>query len=319
MQRPEGFSTTDILIRPLPGLDLRLLRYVIAVAEELHFTRASMRLHLATPSLSRQIRQLEEALGYALFDRQTRAVALTPAGVAFVADARRALLHARRAVEAGALANAGDSHAIRVGYTPLLGVDLLMQITHELKQALQGTPLLLQSTYSVAQIDQVLDGRLDLGLVVPPVADDELTTVRLFKSCLVAAVPEHSDLAARPLLVPRDMAGQAVIWFGRLTNPHLYRYFLERCEQAGFTPNVAWEVSTVVEVLGSVAAGLGLGFVTDSIPSRLCPKGIVFREIAPPGLSIEVGAVYRDETRSTELPTVLRVLRQLSIGLSQQQ
>jgi DNA-binding transcriptional LysR family regulator len=89
----------------LPSLELRLFRYVIAVAEELNFTRAAARLHLAAPSLSRQIRQLEDALGYTLFEPTTRATTLTPAGAAFVTEAKRALACAQRAVEAGVAAS----------------------------------------------------------------------------------------------------------------------------------------------------------------------------------------------------------------------
>lgn len=296
----------------LPSLELRLLRYVVAVAEELHFTRASARLHLSTPSLSRQIRQLEQLLGYPLFVRSTRAIALTPAGAAFVAEARRALTHAQRAVEAGAAATAGESAVIRVGYTPLLCAALLAQIRRAFAQCADNMPLRLQSAYSIHQIDQIQSGRLDVGLVVLPVAPSELRTDRMFRSRLVAAVPDDSGLARNAVIGPEDIAGQPIIWFGKLTNPQLYQHFVDCCRQAGFTPNIAHEVSTVMEMLDSVAAGVGITFVEDKVASRFRPEGIVFRELAAPEFVLEIGVAYRDEDCSGSLLALLEVLRQLS-------
>jgi DNA-binding transcriptional LysR family regulator len=302
----------DLYTAPLPGLELRLLRYVIAVAEELHFTKASMRVHLATPSLSRQIRQLEQTLGYALFERGTRAVALTQAGSAFVAEARQALLYARRAVEAGATANAGGTSVIRIGYTPLLCAALLAQIRQACARISDGTHLVFQSTYSTTQIDYILRGRLDVGLVVLPIAPGELRFDRVFQSSLVAAIPKDWDLAKREVIGPEEMAGQPIIWFGRHINPQLYQYLLERCQHAGFIPNIAHEVTTVMEMLDSVAAGVGISFVKDTIPSLFRPQGIVFREIAAPGLALDIGVAYRDGNNRENLITFFQALKQLS-------
>lgn len=302
----------DIYTAPLPGLELRLLRYVIAVAEELHFTKASRRVHLATPSLSRQIRQLEQTLGYALFERGTRAVALTPAGSAFVAEARQALLYARRAVEAGATANVGETRVIRVGYTPLLCASILARIRQACARVSDGTHLLFQSTYSSTQIDYILCGRLDVGLVVLPIAPTELRFDRVFQSSLVAAIPKDSDLAKSVVIGPEEMAGQPIIWFGRHINPQLYQYFLERCQHAGFTPNIAHEVTTVMEMLDLVATGMGISFVKDTIPSLFRPQGIVFRAIAVPGIALDIGVAYRDGNNRENLLTFFQALEQVS-------
>lgn len=296
----------------LPHLELRLLRYAIAVAEELHFTRASERLRVATPSLSRQIRQLEQLLGYALFERKTRAVALTPAGAAFVTEARRALMHTQRAAEAGAAASMGKTDIIRVGYTPLLGSAILLQIREAFAQSTKGMPALFQSTYSTAQIDQVLHGYMDTGLVVLPLAANGLRTDRVFRFRLIAAIPESSALAKQVVVGPEEMTRQPIIWFGKLVNPQLYTDFVVRCQHAGFTPNVAHEVSTVMEMLDSVAAGVGIGFVKDTIPSLFSPQGIVFRDLAAPEFVLEIGVTYRDEECSDSLLVFLQILKQLS-------
>ena len=312
MPSPEELPTQESFAFGLPGVELRLLRYVIAVAEELHFTKASMRLHLATPSLSRQIRQLEQVLGYTLFERKPRAVTLTPAGLAFVAEARHALFYARRAVEAGATIHAGESSVIRVGYTPLLCATLLAQIRHACAQFSAQLHLLFQSRYSITQIEQVLWGRLDAGLVVLPVAPTELHIDQLFQSRLVAAVPEDSPLAKNAVIGPAEIVEQPLVWFGKHVNPQLYQDFLQRCREAGFTPNIVHEATTVMEILDSVAAGIGISFVEDTVASRFCPRGIVFREIAVPSFVLHIGIAYRDGNCSASLLTFLRVLKELS-------
>lgn len=297
---------------PLFGLELRLLRYVIAVAEELHFTRASMRLHLATPSLSKQIRQLEQSLGYALFERRTREVVLTPAGAAFVSEARRALVHAQRAVEAGAAANTRNAGVVQIGYTPLLDTALLPQIRESFTQAIADATLLFQSTYSTAQMDQILSGRLQAGLVVLPIAPGELRTSSVFHERLIAAVPEKSGVATHTAIHAEDLAEQPIIWFGKLTNPILYQYFVESCHRAGFTPSIIQEVSTVMEMLDLVSVGAGIGFAKESLKARLHMEGIAFRELAAPELSVEIGVAYRDGDSSESLLALLHVLAQLS-------
>ncbi|MBN9662296.1 MAG: LysR family transcriptional regulator [Acidobacteria bacterium] len=293
-------------------LELRLLRYAIAVAEDLHFTRASQRLHLATPSLSRQIQQLEYTLGYPLFERRTRSVELTPAGRAFVIEARRALMCVQRAVEAGAAANAGNTGVIRLGCTPLLGgAGLLPQIRGAFAKRSGSVLLFVQSAYTTAQLDQLLYGGLDVGLVVLPVVRDELVIEPMHRFRLILAVPERSALAERLIVEPEDLSEQPIVWFGKSINPFLYQHFVECCQRAGFTPNIVHEVSTVMEILDVVAGGIGIGFVKDSIPRRFRPEGIVFREINTPVLSLEVGIAYRRDTRSENLLTALEVLKQI--------
>ncbi len=296
----------------LLSLELRLLRYVIAVAEELHFTRASMRLHIATPSLSRQIRQLEQLLGYALFERKTREVVLTPAGAAFVVEARRALMHAQRAIEAGAVASSGDSGVVHVGYTPLFDTALVPQIREAFAHTLNSEMLVLQSTYSMVQMDQIRCGRLHAGFVVLPIASGELRIDSVFRDRLVAAVPEGSELAKQAILGVQEIAAQPVIWFARLANPHLHQYFVTTCQEAGFTPKIVHEVSTVTEMLDLVSVHVGIGFARGSIQTRLHPEGIVFRELAAPELLLEIGLAYRDEDLSDSFLAFLGVLRQLS-------
>ncbi|MCZ2075489.1 MAG: LysR family transcriptional regulator, partial [Bryobacterales bacterium] len=256
-------------------VELRLLRYAIAVAEDLHFTRASEKLHLATPSLSKQIRQLEQILGYALFERRTREVRLTPAGAAFVVEARQALAHVERAVARGAAASRGDADALPIGYTPLIDGVRLTQIWDLYAAANSSVPLQFHSTYTLPQIDRILNGHLRAGLVVLPLASEELRIESIFRNRLVAAVPENSALAKQTPIHPHQLAGERLIWFGKTTNPYLYNHLREWCQQAAFMPNIAYEVSTVGEILDLVAAGFGVSFVKASLQN--CRKRLVNR------------------------------------------
>jgi DNA-binding transcriptional LysR family regulator len=297
----------------LQNIELRLFRYAIAVAEELHFTRASSRLHLATPSLSRQIRQLEETLGYQLFERTTRAIALTPAGVAFVAEARRVLAYAQRAVDAGAIAAANDdtTDVVRVGYTPLMDGCQVRHIRELLSQADRSATIVFQSSFSLTQVDQILSGYLDAGFVVLPIAPGTLRTALVFRDRLVAAVPDKSKLAAHAVLSASQFSGQPVVWFGRLANPHLYQHLVESCRQAGFTPSIIHEVSTITEMLEVVARGDAVGFVKGSVQSQFRPQGVTFREVVRPELTLDIGFAYDDKHHGEKIGTFVDLLQQL--------
>jgi DNA-binding transcriptional LysR family regulator len=292
-------------------IELRLLRYAVAIADDLHFTRASHRLHISTPSLSRQIRQLEGLLGYALFQRRTREVVLTPAGAAFVAEAREAIAHVQRAVESGAVAACKAAGLLCVGYTPLLDTAILPKIRDNYARLAGNAKLHFESAYSTAQVALILNGRLQAGIIILPAPGSELHVQCFLRDHLVAAVPENSSFARTAVLAPEDLNGEPTVWFGRATNPHLYADFSLRCQQVGFMPRIVHEVCTVTEILDCVAAGYGIGFVPASVETRLSEKGVVFREISSP-LLVCIGVAFRNDNRSDTLHLFLRALHPLS-------
>lgn len=302
---------------PFPtSVELRHLRYAIAVAEDLHFTRASEKLHLATPSLSKQIRQLEQVVGYALFERRTREVRLTPAGAVFVAEARQALAHVERAVACGAAASRGDSGVLSVGYTPLLDGARLILIRDRYAKANSGVPLQFHSSYTVPQIDHILNGYLRAGLVVLPLESEELRIASIFRDRLIAAVPADSALATQASIHPHQLASERLIWFGKATNPYLDDHLRKWCRRAAFIPNFAYEITTAEEVLDLVASGFGVSFVKASLQNCLHRQGVVFRELTPPDLFLDIGVAYRHHDPSRALQILLRVLSELSDNAS---
>jgi DNA-binding transcriptional LysR family regulator len=149
-------------------------------------------------------------------------------------------------------------------------------------------------------------------LVVLPVFDSELRIDWLFQLPLVAALPEDSDLAKTALVCIEEVSHQPIIWFGKLISRSLYQHFINCCQRAGFTPDITHEVSTVMEMLDCIAAGFGIGFVKDTIPSHFRPQGIVFREFAVTEVALDIGIVYRDGDCAESVLALITILRQMA-------
>src|SRR3984885_8595767 len=167
----------------------------MSVAEKLHFGRAAKRLNLSAPALSKQIKDLEGVLGYLLFDRKTREVVLTAAGVAFMADARQALVHVERAMECGYAASRGDTGVLLIGYSPWFRPSLLVALQTAFAERRPKAKLAFHSAYSSAQIELLLKGTLQAGIVELPVNAEGLTTHCVWREELILAVPEDHPLA----------------------------------------------------------------------------------------------------------------------------
>ncbi len=215
-------------------VELRLLRYVIAVAEELHFGRAAKRLNLSAPALSKQIKDLERDLDYALFERRTREVLLTPAGIAFVAEARQALVRVERAVECGYAASRGDTGVLSIGYSPWFRPSLLVALQASFAERVPKTRLALHSAYSTTQIDLLLKGTLHAGIIELPANGEGLETHCIWHDELVLALSEDHPLAARSEIDRQDLANEPIIWIAKALHPALHQYFLDSCQRLGF-------------------------------------------------------------------------------------
>ncbi len=293
-------------------IELRLLRYMIAVAEELHFGRAAKRLNISAPSLSKQIKDLEQSLGYALFRRKTRDVALTPAGAAFLLEARQALVHVERAVECGHAAHKGNAGVFSLGYSPWFRPSLLAEVQKAFAERVARVKLSLHSAYTPVQIDLILKGVLDAGIVVLPVAAEGLQARCIWHDELVAVLPSNHSLASQAKIDRQDLADEPVVWAAKVLNPTLHQSFLESCRRWGYVPNIVHEISTVPEMLDLIAQGEGIGFVKKSTAARTNESGIVFRELCSPGLFIETGLAFRTGNSSEALRVLIELLRDQS-------
>ena len=188
-------------------MELRHLRYFVAVAEELHFSRAAARLHIAQPPLSQQIRHLERELGVALFNRTRRHVELTAAGRAFLDESRRVLLQAERAARIAQRAGRGEIGQLAVAFVPSADLDLLPRVLRAWSARFPDVELDLQALLPVAQLEALAGGRIQVGLVrLPVTAGSEVIVECIESEPLVAALPLRHRLAKRARVRVADLA-----------------------------------------------------------------------------------------------------------------
>ena len=262
-------------------MELRHLRYFVAVAEELHFGRAAERLHIAQPPLSRQIRDLERELGTPLFERGPGGAELTPAGRAFLPEARLTLAQAERAQRTAQRAARGETGRLRVGFVDAAtNSGILPDVLGFFRMHLPSIGLSLFEMDQAQQADALRDGRIDLGILQSPPADADrwLRVESVHTEPLVAALPRGHKLSSRARLSLADLADEPFILFPRHVAPALYDDIMARCRAARFTPRVVQEAAGWHTVVSLVSAGVGVAFVPRSL-ARSRHSGVVYRPV----------------------------------------
>jgi DNA-binding transcriptional LysR family regulator len=276
-------------------METRHLKYFIAVAEERHFGRAALRLHMAQPPLSQQIRQLEEQLGTPLLVRTTRKVELTPAGQVLL-DRGRALLQELDAlVEDVQQVGAGATGVIRVGFTGTATYRLLPSIVQAARRTLPGLRITVQGEMLTPQMEAALEeGRLDVAVLRPPIRSDEVMVRLLEQDQLVVALPADSPFAERGTLDITDLAAEDFIGYPSYSAVHTIS--VEACRKAGFQPRLVQEAKETSTLLSLVAAGMGVALVP--MTSRMFSfQGVVFRPLRhPPPVDLAVAWNRNNET-----------------------
>jgi DNA-binding transcriptional LysR family regulator len=292
----------------LSSLELRHLRYFVAVAEELHFGRAARRLGIAQPPLSQQIRQLEQRIGASLFARTSRQVALTPAGEALLRGARRVLAEMRLAAAAARRAEAGETDALRVAYTDSAALSVLPSAIQGFRSAMPTVHLDLVEGSTAAQVDAVVRDLVDLAVVRGPVVQPALRTEVVLREPFLLALPESHPLCERQTVELAVLGAESMVLFPRHLAPDFHDTISAMCRAAGFTPLVAYEGAEYQTILSLVAAGLGVSLVPRSV-ANLQRSGVVYRVITDAPPRAEIAAVYRAENWSRPLETMLWALR----------
>jgi DNA-binding transcriptional LysR family regulator len=250
-----------------PGVDnvavvaaeLRHLRYFVAVAEELNYSRAAERLHLAPQALSAAVQQLEAALGVRLLERTTRVVELTDAGAAFLRESRRTLRQAERAVDMARRAAAGETGSLAVGFLGSTANYVLPPVVRAFRDRHPDVELRTEDCPVGEMVARVRDGRLDVGVTRPPLIDDDLLATEVILTEPVAAVlPAGHPLGGRPSLRLGDLSDERWVLTERSSWPPWHDKYDEDFRQAGFAPDVAQRGSSVQGLLALVAAGVGV-------------------------------------------------------------
>jgi DNA-binding transcriptional LysR family regulator len=295
-------------------MELRHLRYFLAVAEELHFSRAAARLRIAQPPLSQQIRQLERELDVVLFHRTNRRVELTPAGRAFLDEVRRVLAQTEHAVSTAQRADRGEIGELAIGFVPSADLDILPRVLGVWSARFPAVEIRLHPLPPSAQTEALRDGRIEIGFVRLPVEEGGLVVETIQHEPLVAVLPARHRLARRSTVRLSALRGDRLIMFPRETAPGYYDLLLAACRRAGFTPRVFHEPGSIQTNLGLVSAGIGVTLMPASIRS-LGRSGVVYRPLAPPVPHVEMGVAYRHGARSPVLLAFLQVLREATAGI----
>lgn len=249
------------------AMELRHLRTFLAVAEELNFSRAARRLHVAQPALSRTIADLEAEMEVRLLDRNTHGVALTDAGALFLDRVRRILDDTKEAVTQAQRRSRGETGTLRVGFIGTLSHSLLPKLLQAYRTEYPGVDLVLSELGPTAQREKILSGHLDCGFIGFAVdsAEPGLDTFVVAEDALVAALPEKHALSSREAIRLADLKNEAFYLTSQANAPVFNPWLVQLCQKAGFEPQIARETDRAATVLNYVAAGFGVSL----FPSRL--------------------------------------------------
>ena len=293
--------------------ELRLIRYFVAVAEELHFGRAATRLHITQPSLSRAIRELERTLGADLLTRTKRSVRLTEAGRALLQEAPQALEEIERACDMTRRVARGEAGQLRLGFLPSTNVGLVPALVRESRRVSPDLALRLHELFDDPQIEALSERRLDLGIVRDPRPGEQLAFERLLSERLSLAVAHDHRLASRRRVSYADLRDEGLIIWPRSLEPQTYDTVIEACRTAGFSPQVVQEASSAHTIIGLVAADVGVAVLASSYRARSGPD-VVFIPIT--GSESTLYLAWRSDDESAARDSVIAIAHRVAASIS---
>lgn len=251
--------------------DLRQIRYFIATAEELHFRRAAERLGIAQPALSRAIQALEAELDLALFVRTNRSVQITTAGRVFLEGCREIIAQAERTLEETRSAHDGRVGALRIGYTDFAIAGALPGLLKGFHERLPRVTLRPQHGVTLAQIQRLEEGKLDLGFVTGPINRDGFDQCVIQSETFLCVVADSHPFATRTSIRVAELANEDFVHGSSKDWQHFYDYLIPLCRRAGFAPRIVQEAYNTAGILGLVACGMGVTVLTDQVCAALGP------------------------------------------------
>jgi len=288
--------------------ELRQLRCFIAAAEELHFSRAAARMNMTQPPFSRQIQILEHALGVKLLDRSSRAVELTPAGRIFLLEARRIAHLTESAALAIRRIASGEAGTITLGFTASSGYSFLPRLLLERAARTPNIDVALREMVGTEQVEGLLNGVIDVGLMRSSVKRDEFATLKVASEGLVAALPLGDPRLAEVSLRLSDFDRQPLIMFAQEGARHFHDMLAKLFEQEGVAPVAIQSLSQIHSMLALVRAGMGAAIVPEAAQS-LHFDDVHFRPIVTtPATPVELYAVWRADNDNPALEPFLDLL-----------
>lgn len=293
-------------------MELRRLRYFVAVAEELHFRRAAERLHLAQPALSQQVRKLEVELGVELLHRTKRGVALTSPGAIFLGEARRLLRQADDAARTAREAHAGAAGRLRLGRVADAVPAVLPRAIVAFAGRYPGVEIVPETVPARRAVEEVRSGRLDIAVVGLPVPAAGLRVVPVAIEHTVAAVADRHLLSGRASIPLGALGETPLVLLPRPTNPAFYDSVIAGCRAAQISPQLIDTVEPQVEhALLLVASGIGVALLPSSVADRYRTVGVSFRPLEPPAPTTELALVVRADPIEAMIAAFIRVVTEL--------
>lgn len=282
-------------------MELRQLRYFVAVAEDLHFGHAADRVHVVQPALSRQISLLERELGVALFDRSGRGIRLTGAGAELLADSRRLLALAEATRTRAVRAGRGERGVLTVGFIAPAMYEVLPRSLRAFARQAPEVRLILHELPNNAAVAGLHSGELDVAFVrLPATAAQSLAYEVVSNEPVVIALPRDHRLAAQPAVDLADLAAERFVMIPRGQEPELFDYYVGLCRSAGFSPTISHDADRTHVAIGLVGGGLGVAFVPRSSESS-ADAGVVHRPLRDCAPRLVLAAAWRRTARTPVL------------------
>jgi DNA-binding transcriptional LysR family regulator len=294
-------------------MELRHLKYFVAVGEEQHYGRASLRLRVAQPALSRQIQDLEEEVGFKLFDRLPRGVKLSAAGKLFLNDARRILQEVSEAAMRAARVARGQSGTLRVGFPENASWHgVVPDSFRRFREQQPVAELQLQPAASLELLEAIRSGRLDAGFLnFMPKADPELDQLPVATQHVELAVPKRHRLTKLKKLRLRDLTDAPFVWFPRRANPAFYDRMMLACYRGGLrSPHIVQEGFNEATILSLVSTGLGVGWVLGAARWR-CPGTVAILPVVDLNVPLMLALAWRRDNSSPLLAKFISDVQRL--------
>lgn len=291
-------------------MELRHLRYFVALAEALHFRRAAERLSIAQPALSQQIQQLERELGVKLLERTQRRVSLTEAGSVFLDRARATLVEAGEAIRLARLAGRGEVGHLGVGAVTSALYGVFPDVVRVFRERFRDVHLTLHELHGDEQTRALRAGRIQVSFLRPPVNETDIEVRTITREPWVVAMPAAHRFAGRARVPLRVLAGESFVGFPRELSPVLYDQLISMCQRAGFSPRIVQEAQ-MQTIVSLVAAGIGVALVPVML-QNLSRKGLLYKPLAGVTPKLELAVAWRREDKSPLLKAFLDVVREMT-------
>lgn len=292
-------------------MDLKKLRYFIAVAEELHFNRAAQKLNITQPPLSQQIQGLEEDLGVKLFERTKRQVQLTSAGAIFLEESRNIVAQLERSIKMTQLASQGKVGQLSIAFVDSAAGGMMVNVVKKFRERYPDVQLTLTEMTSAQQLKALHDGKIHVGFLRWADPSPSITSRLCTNESLVAVLPEMHPLAIHPNLSLSSLANEPFILSPHHMGASYHDLILDVCEQHGFKPRIVQEAVQMYTIVNLVAAGIGISIV----PSSVCVfqrSGVVFRSFDEDTPPVPLYAAWKTANRETVLAHFLQVVEEMA-------